>query len=231
MNFVLIPGAWMGAWAWEPVAERLQAFGHGARAITLSGLADGDADVSGVGLETHVGDVLAVLEGEDPRDAVLVGHSYSGIVAGMVADRAGGRVSHTVYMDAFLPRDGASMLDAFGEGRDEEKRQISENGGRWPAPGFEDVAKEPNLSREQARRLAGRLVGHPGRTVSEPAALDRPLARQRATYVSCAFEVSDDLSALRGEPTWDFRTLEAGHWPMVSMPGELASLLAEVAYD
>lgn len=65
MDFVLIPGAWMGAWVWEPVAERLRALGHGARPITLSGLADGDADVSGVGLDTHVGDVLAVLEGKD----------------------------------------------------------------------------------------------------------------------------------------------------------------------
>lgn len=165
------------------------------------------------------------------RDVVVVGHSYSGIVAGMVANRARGRVSRVIYVDAFLPRDGASMLGAFGESRDEEERQISENGGRWPAPGSEDMAREPDLSRELARRLAGRLVGHPGRTVSEPAALDGPFARQRATYVSCAFEVSDDLSTLRGEPTWTFRTLDARHWPMVSVPGELAPLLAEVASD
>ncbi|HEV2094587.1 MAG TPA: alpha/beta hydrolase [Rubrobacter sp.] len=228
-NFVLIPGAWMGAWVWDSVADGLRALGHSVHPVTLSGLADGRADASAVGLETHVRDVLAILDAEGLRDAVVVGHSYSGIVAGQAADRAPERVSHTVFVDAFLPRDGASMLDAFGEGRREEERQISENGGRWPAPGAEDVAREPDLSPGQARGLAGRLVGHPGRTVSEPAVLSRSLARQRATYVLCAFETSDDLSALRAEPNWTFRELQTGHWPMVSAPGELVSMLSEIA--
>jgi hypothetical protein len=52
---------------------------------------------------------------------------------------------------------------------------------------------------------------------------------QRATYVACAFEDSDDVAVLRGEPTWTFRELEAGHWPMVSVPDELVALLAEIA--
>ena len=230
MDFVLIPGAWMGAWVWEPVGSGLRARGHDVHPLTLSGLADGDADVSGVGLQTHVDDVLSVLEEGDLRDVVVVGHSYSGIVAGQVADRTPDRVAHTVYVDAFLPRDGESMLDAFGERqRERELAQIAENGGRWPAPGLDGVSGEPDLSEEQARWLAGRLVGHPGRTVSEPAVMDRPLAEQRATYVACAFEDSDDVAALRGEPGWAFRELEAGQWPMVSVPDELVALLADVA--
>jgi len=72
-------------------------------------------------------------------------------------------------------------------------------------------------------------LGHPGCTVSEPAVLNRRLAEQRATYVVCAFEDSDDVAALRGEPGWTFRELEAGHWPMVSVPDELVALLADVA--
>ena len=79
--------------------------------MTLSGLADRAGDVSNMGLETHVNDVLCVLERGDLRD-VVVGHSYSGIVAGQVADRAPDRVAHTVYIDAFVPHDGRSMLDA-----------------------------------------------------------------------------------------------------------------------
>lgn len=231
MEFVLIPGAWMGAWVWEPVAERLRALGHGARPLTLSGLADGDADISEVGLQTHVEDVMAVLEKDDLRNVVVVGHSYSGVVAGQVADRAPGRVARTVYVDAFLPRDGRSMLDAFPERqREEELRQISENGGRWPAPTLDGVAGAPDLSEDQARRLVERMVGHPGRTVYEPAVLRRPLAEQRATHVACAFETSDGLvAALRGEPNWTFRELEAGHWPMVSAPDELVAVLAEAA--
>jgi hypothetical protein len=64
---------------------------------------------------------------------------------------------------------------------------------------------------------------------SEPAVLNRRLAERRATYVAGAFEDSDDVAALRGEPGWTFRELEAGHWPMVSVPDELVALLADVA--
>jgi pimeloyl-ACP methyl ester carboxylesterase len=212
------------------VGSGLRALGHDVYPLTLAGLDDEDADVSGVGLQTHVDDVLSVLEEGDLRDVVVVGHSYSGIVAGQVADRAPDRVARTVYVDAFMPHDGESMLDAFPRSqREEELRQIAENGGRWPAPDLDGVSGEPDLSGEQARWLVERLVGHPGRTVSEPAVIDRPLAEQRATYVACAFEESDDVAALRGEPGWSFRELEAGHWPMVSIPGELVALLADVA--
>ncbi|MBA2533394.1 MAG: alpha/beta hydrolase [Rubrobacter sp.] len=229
MNFVLIPGAWMGAWAWEPVTDGLRALGHEVHPVTLSGL-DGDADVSDVGLETHVEDVQSVLETEDLRDVVVVGHSYSGIVAGQVADRAPARVSHTIFVDAFLPHDGKSMLDAFSENqREEELLQIAENGGLWPAPDVAGAAGGHGLSTGQARWLVERLRDHPGRTVSEPAVLERPLAQQRATYILCSFEISDDVAALRGEPNWTFRKLETGHWPMVSAPEALVTMLAEAA--
>ena len=228
MNFVLIPGAWMGAWVWNPVSSGLRVLGHDVYALTLSGLADEHADVSDVGLETHVDDVLSVLEENDLRDVAVVGHSYSGIVAGQVADRAPDRVAHTVFVDAFLPHDGKSMLDAFPEPqREDELRQIAENGGRWPAPDVAGAADGHGLSVEQARWLVERLVDHPGRTVSEPAVLSRPLAKQRATYIACTFEISDDVAAMREEPSWTFRTLQTGHWPMVSAPDELVVLLAD----
>src|SRR5438105_15953258 len=133
-KFLLIPGAWMGAWVWEPVTLGLRALGHHVHPVTLSGLSE-DADVSDVGLATHVDDVLSILESGDLRDVVVVGHLYSGIVAGQVADRAPERVAHTVFVEAFLPCDGKSMLAALDERqREDELRQIAENHGRWPAP-------------------------------------------------------------------------------------------------
>ncbi|MCT9933206.1 alpha/beta hydrolase [Planotetraspora sp. A-T 1434] len=234
-GFVLIPGPWMGAWVWEPVARRLRRHGHPAWPITLSGLATPDADVSDVGLQTHIDDVLQVLEGRDLRDVVVVGHSYSGIVAGQVSDRASDRVAHTVFVEGFLPHHGKSMLHAFPERqRDEELRLIADNKGRWPAPDASVVADGQGLSPQQARWLARRFVGHPGRTIAEPAVLKHPLTRQRATYVVCSMEhfagrVSADVSAMRAAPTWDFHTLETGHWPMISAPGQLARLLARIA--
>ncbi|GGQ18184.1 alpha/beta fold hydrolase [Streptosporangium pseudovulgare] len=234
-NFVLIPGPWMGAWAWEPVARRLRGHGHRAHAVTLPGLTTAETDVADVGLETHVGHVLATIERDDLRDVIVVGHSYSGIVAGLVADRARDRVAHTVFVEAFLPHDGKSMLHAFPERlRAEELRLIAANNGRWPAPDASVVADGQGLSRRQAGWLARRFVGHPGRTVAESAVLTRPLAQQRATYVMCSMEhfggrVSADVSAMRTAPNWDFRTIDTGHWPMVSAPGHLAALLDQVA--
>jgi pimeloyl-ACP methyl ester carboxylesterase len=84
-TFVLIPGAWMGAWVWEPVTHGLRDRGHLVRPVTLPGIADG-ADAADVGLATHVEHVLALLEAEDLRNAVVVGHLYSGIVAASESD-------------------------------------------------------------------------------------------------------------------------------------------------
>ena len=199
-TFVLIPGAWMGAWVWESVTKSLRELGHQVYPITLSGLAEGDD--TNVGLATHVEDVLKLLEANDLHDAVVVGHSYSGIVAGQVAERASERVTHTVYVDAFLPHDGKSLLDAFDEPqRAGERRQIEENGGRWSAPNVEGAADGHGLSIAQAQWLVERMVDHPGRTVTEPAVLKQPLAEQQATYIACAFNDSEDVAAMRKEPT------------------------------
>ena len=81
--------------------------------------------------------------------------------------------------------------------------------------------------------VAGGAYGglYPGRTVSEPAHMNRSLAQQRATYIACTFETSDDVAAIREEPSWTFRALHTGHWPMVSAPDELVALLANVASE
>lgn len=234
-TFVLIPGPWMGAWVWEPVARGLRGLGHHVRTVTLSGLDDAGADVTGIGLDTHVDDVLEILKTEELSDVVLVAHSYAGIVAGQVADRAPDRVAHTVFVEGFLPHDGRSMLDAFPERvRADELRLIAVNGGRWPAPDASVVADGQDLTPAQARRLAARFVGHPGRTIAEPAVLTRPLDHLRATYIVCEKEhfggrISADVTALRAAEGWTFRTLDTGHWPMISAPDRLVDLLDAAA--
>ena len=111
--------------------------------------------------------MLSVLEEGDLRDVAVVGHSYSGLVAGQVADRAPDRVAHTFFVDAFLPHDGKSMLDAFPEPlREEELRQIAENGGRWPAPDVAGAADGHGLCVDQARWLVERMVERQLRSLS-----------------------------------------------------------------
>jgi pimeloyl-ACP methyl ester carboxylesterase len=84
-EFVLVPGAWLGSWAWDEIVPALRAAGHGAYPVTLSGLADKQGVPAGQ--QTHVQDIVNEIEGNNLRDVVLVGHSYSGIPVGQAAER------------------------------------------------------------------------------------------------------------------------------------------------
>jgi len=100
-TFVLVPGAWLGAWAWHDVTARLRAAGHDVYPLTLTGLADrahtGGPDTD---LDTHATDVTALIEAEELRDVVLVGHSYAGSVVTLAADRVPDRLRTVVYVDS-----------------------------------------------------------------------------------------------------------------------------------
>ncbi len=137
-TFVLVPGAWMGGWIWEDTVARLRSEGHRAETLPLRGLEqEAGEGVSAVTLADHVDDVLALLDGLGPSPVVLVGHSYSGTVVGQVADRRPDTVVASVHVGSFLPRDGRSLLDDWGddaEGRAAEKQQVLDDGMIWAAP-------------------------------------------------------------------------------------------------
>ena len=233
-DIVLIPGAWMGAWAWDEVADRLRDLGHRPHPLTLSGLNHND-DASDVSLETHVDDVIDLAESQDLRDAIVVGHSYSGIVAGLVAHRLPERVAHAVYAAAFLPRDGESLVDVFPEEQSrEERRQIEEHDGMWPPPDERGLSQEKDLAEPQRKRLADQFVMHPGRTVTEPVAFGGSLAEQSATYIVCVLEQGESpatVADVEDEPSWTIRRIAAGHFPMASAPNELAEAISLSASD
>ena len=105
-RFVLVPGGWHGGWAFDAVGHALQGEGHEVRALTLAGL--GDEPASGVNLARHIDEVVRVLrEGDAP--AVLVGHSYGGMVVTGAADQVPSHVKAIVYADAYVPEDGESL--------------------------------------------------------------------------------------------------------------------------
>src|ERR1700724_4250982 len=110
-------GAWSAAWAWKKMRPLLRAAGHELLTPTYTGLGErAHLANPAIDLETHIRDVLGVLEFEDLRDVVLLGHSYGGMVATGVADRARDRVAKLIYLDAFVPQDGQSMLDLLPAG-------------------------------------------------------------------------------------------------------------------
>ncbi|MGH8724055.1 MAG: alpha/beta fold hydrolase, partial [Burkholderiales bacterium] len=109
-TFVLIHGAWHGGWCWRFVRPLLK--GHEVFAPSLTGLGERKHLVrADIGLDTHIEDVAALLEMEDLKDVVLVGHSYGGMVITGAAARAPARIQRLVYLDAFVPESGKCALE------------------------------------------------------------------------------------------------------------------------
>ena len=114
-TFVLVHGAWHGGWCWVRVADRLQAQGHSVYRPTLTGLGERAhlmrADVN---LSTHVADIVNAFKYEQLADVVLCGHSYGGFVISGVAEQCAPAIASIVFLDAFVPNDGESMLAITG---------------------------------------------------------------------------------------------------------------------
>src|SRR6516162_205396 len=111
-TFVLVHGGWAGAVVWRQLAPRLRKAGHEVYAPTLTGIGERKHLLSReIDLETHIQDVIGVVEDEDLSDIILVGHSSGGMVISGVADRVPEKVVSLVYLDAFVPENGQSNLD------------------------------------------------------------------------------------------------------------------------
>lgn len=111
-TFVLIPGGWHGGWYYQRLAEALRARGHRAYPLTLTGLGERRHQLnSSVNLDTHIEDVVRVLEDEQLSDVVLLGHSYGGMVVSGVIDRAADRIKAAIHSDAYVPEDGQSCFE------------------------------------------------------------------------------------------------------------------------
>jgi pimeloyl-ACP methyl ester carboxylesterase len=223
-NFVLVAGAWLGAWAWDEVAADLRAAGHGVHAVTLSGLAEKHNVPAGQ--QTHVQDIVGEVERLDLRDVVLVGHSYFGVPVGQAAERIGDRLTRMVFVDANVPVDGESFLSGWPSG---QVREAIEAHGFWPPLTAPDFAGQ-GLTDEQISRIVDGSTPHPGATVTEPAVLTRPLGDLPATYVKCLLDGDEPMPAvaeLLKSDHWERVDMDTGHWPMFSQPAELARILDE----
>ncbi|MGW7285270.1 alpha/beta fold hydrolase [Streptomyces sp. NPDC054847] len=230
-DFVLVAGAWLGSSAWEEVVPRLRAAGHGAHAVTLSGL--GERRGEPTGRQTHVRDVVGEVERRDLRDVVLVGHSYAGIPVGQAAERIGDRLTRVVFVDSEVPTDGASFADGWWQGRAAMEAALAENDGFWAPLTAADYADAgQGLTEEQIGRIVAGSTPHPGASLTDPAVLARPLGELPATYVKCLLdgpEPNATVAALLASERWRLVEMDTGHWPMFSRPHELAELLMRAA--
>lgn len=230
-NYVLVPGAWLGAWAWDSVAPVLREEGHGVFPVTLSGLAErhgpGAATVSQA---QHVADIVDVVERNDLHDVVLAGHSYSGIPVGQAAGLIGNRLRRVVYVDSNVPVDGQSFVDGWSdEGRAWLEDQMATGGGFWLPLTAEDYAGQ-DLTEEAIDLIVERSTPHPGAAITEPAQLTRPISELPTTYLKCLMDgakPSAVVQQLLKSSSWELAELPTGHWPMFSQPADLAKVLLQ----
>ncbi|WP_106850341.1 alpha/beta hydrolase [Blastococcus sp. Marseille-P5729] len=239
---VLVPGAWMGGWIWEPAAERLRDRGIDAETITLRGLEPGetDADIAAIRLEDHVQQLIGHVRSHRPRPVVLISHSYSGMVTASAADRIGDQVIGLVHVGAFVPTSGRSLLDDWGDSADaraQERADIEAAGGLWRAPARPMLDHETDMAPSDRDSLASKFTPHPGLSILDPADLSAPVREQPSTYVALtlrgglaeAWKAAPPVAKAAGR--WRRRHIVSGHWPMVSAIDATVELLdAEVRH-
>ena len=229
-TFVLVHGAWHGGWCYARVAEILRAAGHRVFAPTLTGLGERSHLFSGdITLDTHVRDVVNVLEYEDLRDVSLCGHSYGGFVVSGVVECVPERVAALTFLDAFVPNDGESLIDLSlrgGPSRQLNGAMDGDGRGVPPIPAAHFHVNETD--RAEVDRLCGpQPIGTMLQRLRLTGARERCASK---TYIRAVAYPSVPFDAYRAQcaadPSWRVADLPCGHDVMLDMPHELAALLA-----
>ena len=225
---ILVPGFWLGAWAWDEVVEDLRAEGHDVTAITLPGLESADADRSSITFAEHVDAIChAIAARESP--VVLVLHSAAGFTGYAASDRMPDRIAAMVYVDT---APGIGPLDP--DFTDVEKPMV------WTE--IEEEENLDGLSEEHRETFRRRAVPEPGGVIREGVALTNDARRDiPSTMICTGFSAEQYRSYARENPEWAFLAgipelrdvtwidLPTSHWPMWSRPHELAEVIGSVA--
>jgi pimeloyl-ACP methyl ester carboxylesterase len=227
VTFVLVHGAWHGGWCWRDVRALLEKSGHRVYAPSLTGLGErkhlARPDID---LDTHIADIVSLLEMEDLRDVVLVGHSYGGMVVTGAADRAPERIARLVYLDAFVPENGKCALDYVVPERAARMREEGEKVGTITPPPLSlwGVTKQEHID-----FIKPREVRHPYRSMSQKIKLFRNGQSIPKTFIYCSSPATgsfDQFAAkYRDDDAWQFYELKSGHDAMILMPERVAELL------
>jgi pimeloyl-ACP methyl ester carboxylesterase len=229
-TFVLVPGAWLGAWAWRRVVPLLERGGSAAYPLTLTGMGDRVHLASPqVGIETAIQDVVNAIDYEGLEDIVLVGHSFAGKVVAAVADRAPERVGLVLYVDAFRPQKVRTPQGSF-----EPNEFGGLKPGEWTVPFTEGILDSVGKDVKGADRkwMLSKATPWPAKHSSEPVTLSKNFDSVKSAYVFCTGggdPVDEILKGKWGKLDGPHRVLGSGHWPMITKPAQLARAMLELA--
>ena len=233
-DFVLVPGAWLGAWAWKATVPNLEKLGHSAYPVTLTGMGERIHLASNdVGMETGIHDVLNIINYNDLEDFVLVGHSFAGKVAAAVADCLSGKVRKIIYLDGFRPDKVRTPQGAFPD----EFPVVGTNV-PFPVNFLDAVGKD--VQGADREWMISKATPTPVGYLRDPITLSAKYDPLKRAYIYCTLgdtlgwylsqapgESADEV--LKSRLDGPFRIMETGHWPMITNPVELAEDLANLS--
>jgi pimeloyl-ACP methyl ester carboxylesterase len=200
-----------------------------------------------VDLETHITDVISLIEFEDLRDVVLLGHSYAGIVVTGAADRIPERIVQLVYLDSGPVADGLAFLDTqTPEVREHTEREVRTHGDGWrlPMPSWDELenvygASLEGLDEQRRALMRSRAVAQPFGTYTQPLRLaNATRGVLPKVLIANSFPLAQVKELIASQhpwfrelagPEWRLLELPTGHWPMFSRPDDLAEVLIDIA--
>ena len=230
-TFLVCHGAWSAGWAWKKMHPLMNKAGHRLVTPTYTGLGErAHLAHPAIDLETHVTDMLQVIKYEDLRDFVLIGHSYGGMVATGVADRARDGVKQLIYVDAFVPEGGQSLLDFLADSEQRRMREGAKSGDGWRVP---PNPTPPDTSLEDTAWLNERRVQTPINCFEAKLGLSAPLTLPRSYIYATRAAPSDTFGQFarktKNDPDWHYHEIDASHSPNVTAPEALMALLEKIA--
>ena len=228
-TFLVCHGAWSAGWAWKKMHPLMQAAGHRLVTPSYTGLGERVhlANAS-IDLDTHIEDILNVIKYEDMRDIVLLGHSYGGMVATGVADRARDRVAQLIYLDAFVPEDGQSLLDLNESDRQRMQELVKDGGWRVPPRSISPDTAEADIEWLNARRVDMPVKCFDTKLKLRGGKLTLPRSYIYATRITPADTFGQFAKWTKKEAGWRYFEIDASHSPNVTAPEALMALLAMI---
>jgi pimeloyl-ACP methyl ester carboxylesterase len=229
-TFVLVHGAWVGAWSWSRVAKSLRAKQHEVFAPTLTGLGEGSHLLNPeIDLETHILDVVNLMKWQDLHDVVLVGQSYAGMVVSGVAERMEKSIASIVMLDAFFPADGQRLVDLQPAPQREGIIKAARDGITAVPP----LPAAVGVNENDRALFDAKATPQPIKCFLEPSKLSGARDRiAKRTYVRAVGYPSETFDAGMSEARkkeWRIMEIGGGHVVMLDAPAQLTEMLVQLA--
>jgi pimeloyl-ACP methyl ester carboxylesterase len=230
-TYVLVHGAWHGAWCWQRVRRLLTARGHDVYAPTLTGVCERSHLFNpAIDLDTHIADVVNIIRWGGLEDVVLVGHSYGGLVISGVAEKVEKSISSFVMLDAFFPEDGQSLLDLSNELTRNAVEGAAAKGVAAIPPRAAEIF---HVNNADVAWVDTQCTPQPIKTLTQKVALTGARERiAKKSYIRAASYPNEPFDAAREKARvagWLVYDVACGHDVMLDEPQRLTEILIEVA--